>query len=177
MNDHDLMHQIAAGDRHAFTSFLEKHLDAIVDFARRYVQQQGEAEDIAQEAFLRVWQYANKYREVDGATPKSWLYRLCYNLCIDSLRRRSPGCDIEEHVIESDPYHGPEQTVLRDARLQQLEKALAKLNLRQYTALRLCVFEGLSNSEAAVSMNISIEALESLLARARRNLRQQLQSA
>ena len=174
-DDRQAMTRIAAGDRQAFASFLEHYLDTVVDFARRYVQQQSDAEDIAQETFLRVWKHADKYHEVEGATPRSWLYRLCYNLCMDALRRLRPGHDIEDHVIASDPYHGPEQTVLRDARLKQLQDAISTLNLRQYTALSLCVYEGLSNKEAASAMEISVDALESLLARARRNLRERLQ--
>ena len=152
------------------TGFLNRHLSAIVDFAGRYVGQKSDAEDIAQDTFLRVWHKASSWRS-EGASLRSWLYRIAYNLCIDNLRRRRYDMDIDEMELQIDS-HGPEETVSNQAQSRRLVIALAALPERQRTALTLCAYHGLSNKEAAVVMDINVEALESLLSR--RKLRKSL---
>ena len=174
-NDQDLMRRTAKGDKTAYSAFLIRHLDAVVNFAMRYVGQRTDAEDIAQEAFMRVWQKAKHWQQKPGVSPRSWLYRITYNLCIDALRRQRPNVSLDALTLSADPYSNPERRTLCDAQMAQLEMALSHLNIRQYTALSLCVFSGLNNKEAAAAMEITIEALESLLARARRALRKYLQ--
>ncbi len=173
-DDAVLMGKIAVGDKSAYTEFLERYLSAIVDFAWRYLGRRVDAEDIAQEAFIRVWSKAPSWR-AQGPSPRSWLYRITYHLCIDELRRRHRHGSLQDAGPLTDPSATPEDNLLRQARIGQVVEALRALPERQHTAIALCAYHGLSNKEAAATLNITVEALESLLSRGRRRLRQLLQ--
>lgn len=172
-DDAVLMARIATGDRAAFTEFLARHLSDVVQFALRYLGQRADAEDVAQEAFSRVWRKAPGWRD-RGTAPRAWLYRVTYHLCIDAIRRRRPVDSVEGLEIPAAVHHQPEMTFQRNADDRQLEQALAALPERQRSAIALCAYHGLSNQEAAAALEVSVEALESLLARGRRRLRQLL---
>ena len=172
-HDVALMERIASGDKAAFAEFLTRYLTAIVDFAQRYLAQRVDAEDVAQEAFIRVWRKAPGWR-AQQATPRSWLYRITYHLCIDALRRRYPHRSMPDNEDPVDPEPTPEENVLRRAHMERLDEALRALPERQRTAITLCAYRGLANKEAAAALDITVEALESLLARGRRQLRQLL---
>jgi len=173
-DDAVLMGKIAAGDKSAYTEFLKRYLSAIVDFAWRHVGRRVDAEDVAQEAFIRVWSKAPNWR-AQGPSPRSWLYRVTYHLCIDELRRRHRHGSLQDSGPLTDPGATPEDNLLRQARIGQVVEALGALPGRQRTAISLCAYHGLSNKEAAATLNITVEALESLLSRGRRRLRQLLQ--
>lgn len=170
--DSQLIVAVARGDKDAFTEIVARHLNAVINFALRYVGHRAEAEDVAQEAFIRIWKNAAKW-EPRGFSFRSWLYRITYNLCIDELRKRKPITDVEEEEL---PHHGdqPEDDLYRDEQQQKVTIALNELPERQRTAITLCVYQGMSNRDAAQVMEVSIEALESLLSRARRALRNKM---
>lgn len=170
-DDSQLLSGIANADRKAFQAFLSRHLRGVVRFAQRYIHQHHDAEDIAQEVFLRVWQKAGTWR-YQGYSVKSWLYRIAYNLCIDELRRKQPD-NLTMQMEEQQSSASSEELVERDMELTRLGMAIDSLPERQRSALILCAYEGLSNQDAAEVMGCSVEALESLLARARRKLREQ----
>lgn len=172
-DDTTLMARIASGDKVAFAEFLSRHLVAVVNFAGRYVQQTADAEDIAQEVFVRVWRKAPQWRDL-GLAPRSWVYRITYNICIDEFRQRRPEPSLASEYLV-DTAATPEELTLDRDRISHLESALNLLPERQRAAIYLCAYQGLTNREAAASMEISVEALESLLSRGRRRLRQQLQ--
>jgi len=178
IDDASLMGLIKTGDREAFNTFLSRHLSAVVQFARRYLPNQADAEDIAQETFFRVWKKSGSWQP-QGHSPRSWVYRIAYNLCIDEIRRRPA---VETHTDESDTDNNVgiesdslETTLEKDSHMSLLAHSLKDLPERQHTAISLCAFQGLSNKEAAIAMEISVEALESLLSRGRRQLRSRLQ--
>jgi RNA polymerase sigma-70 factor (ECF subfamily) len=176
-DDNALMASIAAGDRNAFNTFLSHHLSAVVQFARRYLSEQADAEDIAQETFFRVWRKAATWQS-QGHSPRSWLYRIAYNLCIDEIRRRPTIKLAIESATESEFSKASDNTVTnieRDSEIKRLAHSLKELPERQRTAISLCAIQGLTNKEASTVMEISIEALESLLSRGRRQLRSRLQ--
>ena len=170
--DSQLIAAVARGDKDAFTEIVSRHLNAVVLFALRYVGRRAEAEDVAQEAFIRIWKNAAKW-EPKGFSFRSWLYRITYNLCIDELRKRKPVSDVDEDNL---PYYGgqPDDDLYRDEQQKKVARALGDLPERQRTAITLSVYQGLSNRDAAQVMEISIEALESLLSRARRTLRKKM---
>ena len=172
-NDQDaqLIRRIAGRDNVAFQQLLKKYLADIVAFAMRYMKQHADAEDIAQETFLRVWDRADSWHEVEGASLRSWIYRIAYNLCMDQLRKKIDVTSIEDVDFASLHSDQPDGCYETDQRMQQLGQALAVLPVRQYTALSLHLDHGLSYEEAASSMQISLQAFESLLARARRTLK------
>lgn len=165
------MARIAQGDKLAFSRFLNRHLAAAVNFAMGYIKHPADAEDITQEAFTRVWTKASSWRDV-GASPKAWLYRITYHLCIDEIRRRRPTDSADELELVADSTSKPDAALLRKQDSAQLAAALDALPERQRTAIVLCALRGFSNKDAALTMDNSVEALESLLCRGRRRLRE-----
>ena len=125
-----------------------------------------DAEDIAQDTFFRVWKKAHAYRpgKVQFTT---WLHRIAHNLCIDQFRKRS---STESPKLDGDwVATTPDESQLD--RMKIVNRALNDLPERQRTALILCALQGMSNSQAAEVIGVSLKALESLLSRARNTLR------
>ncbi len=166
-----LMRRVGAGDGAAYRALVERHLAPIVAFARRILDDSGEAEDVAQETFLRLWSGAGAWRA--EARLSTWLHRIAYNLCVDRLRRRRelPTARLPERP---DPAEGPLAAHQRRQVAAAVDRALVALPERQRTALALVYYRELGNIEAAQVMAVSVEALESLLARGRRGLRKSL---
>lgn len=131
----------------------------------------GEAEDVCQDVFMRLWQQAPRW-QTGRALLATWLYRVMLNACHDRLRKRRPQVALDEQ-LRSDEAE-PERVHKLVERQRQLRQALEQLPPRQREALALCHDAELSQIEAAAAMEISETALESLLARARRGLRAQL---
>jgi RNA polymerase sigma-70 factor (ECF subfamily) len=175
--DQALMKRVAAGDARAFRELSETHLDSIVRFAYRITGRHAEAEDIAQDTFLRAWQRAQDYEP--KARLSTWLHTIAKNLAIDRLRKeRRRGAHVEvDAERDMAPASGrPSQLLLQKSRSLAVEQALAALPERQRVALVLSHEQGLSNPEIASVLQCSVEAVESLLSRARSALRKLLQS-
>lgn len=168
-SDEELVALAGNGDRQAYRVLVERHGRRVLAMARRMTGNLAEAEDVAQEAFLRVWQHAGDWRD-RGAKFTTWLYRVVVNLCLDR-RRRVPMAPLEEAGNPADERPNAEATVAADERARRVAEALAALPDRQRAALVLSYYEGMSNASAAAVLEISVEALESLLVRARRAIR------
>lgn len=171
-DDKQLMEPIAQGNQAAYTEFVKRYLDKIVGFATGHMGRKADAEDVAQEAFIRVWQKAASWRDM-SIPPHYWLYRITYNLCIDKLRKRKPDVSIEEFHYQVDT-HSPDSELGQSEKMRQVHDALQTLPERQRSAIIFCAYHGFSNRDAAQILETSVEALESLLARARRSLRKML---
>jgi RNA polymerase sigma-70 factor, ECF subfamily len=188
-SDDALMRRAGSGDKAAFALLVRRHLARATALAQRITGNRSDAEEIVQEAFLRCWQKAPEWRPAerpandraandrggDGATAQfgTWLYRVLVNLCLDRRRRPQPvGIEAAETVADS-AADGFDETA-RGETSRRVQAAMAQLPERQRAALALCYFEGLGNIEAAATLDISIGALESLLVRARRALRDAL---
>lgn len=170
-DDNELMVKIAKGDKQAFAELMHRHLPAVLNFNKQYLPQ--EAEDITQEAFLRLWNKAPDWVD-QGYSAKTWILRVSYNLCIDQLRKHEMQ-PLDEQVLNIvDHQKTDEQLLTEQADFKYKIQALAALPERQRSAITLCAYNGLNNTEAAKVLNISVDALESLLARGRRTLRQKL---
>ncbi len=160
---------IAAGDAHAFTHIVTTMSPVLLRFAKSLVGD-GEADEVVQETLIRLWQQAAGWQPTGRIS--TWLHRVAYRLCIDALRRRRPSVAIDD-VAETLPDGAP----LASVRLAQLDdvraiqRAVAELPARQRAAISLCHFQGLGQAEAAAIMGVGEHAYESLLARARRNLK------
>ena len=131
------------------------------------------AEDAAQETFLRLWKHAGRWRS-KGAKFETWLYRVAMNICLDRLRKRGREAPEEAAPEQVDQALRADAALMADERRAKVEEAIAELPKRQRMAITLCHYQELSNIEAAEIMEASVEAVESLLARARRSLRDKL---
>jgi RNA polymerase sigma-70 factor (ECF subfamily) len=167
--DEELMLASGRGDRAAFAQLVRRHLGRSNAIAVRVLGSAAEAEEVVQEAFLRVWQKAPSWRKDGGARVSTWLARVIVNLCIDR-RRRARSVPLEEVPEMPDPSPRADETLALEERRQRVAAALAELPDRQRAAVVLSYYEGLSNAEVAGALEISIGAVESLLVRARRSL-------
>jgi RNA polymerase sigma-70 factor (ECF subfamily) len=129
-----------------------------------------EADDVAQEAFLRIWNIAPKWRRGE-ARFDTWLHRVTLNLCYDRLRRHRETTVSDDLSEQADVAPLPDERIEVAHANERIATALAKLPARQREALVLQYYQELPNADAAALMGVSVDALESLLARARRNLR------
>ena len=171
--DADLLARIGMGEQAAFRTLMTHKLPRVHGLALRLLRDSALADDVAQEAFLRVWRHARAWQS-GTARFDTWLHRVVLNLCIDRLRRRREVA-VADPPEQVDPAPGADLAIERDAASRRVEQAIASLPPRQREALVLQVYQGLSNIDSAAALGISVEALESLLARARRALRQQLE--
>lgn len=166
------MRAIARGDAAAYRALSTRYLTRIVRYAARVLGDASEAEDVAQETFLRLWKHAERWQP--KAKPSTWLYRVAHNLCVDRLRARRPG---DAEALERQSVGDrPSQLLARKQLAAEVEAALQSLPERQRAAIVLSHYEGLSNPEAAAVLGVGVEAVESLLSRGRRALKQRLQS-
>ena len=171
--DAQLLARIGRGEPAAVREMVARKLPRLLSLAQRLLGQRGEAEDVAQEALVRVWKQAAHWR-TGQARFDTWLHRVALNLCYDRLRGRRDEQPADDLHQLTDPAPTPDDTLQATQRSAQVSIALAALPARQREALVLQYYQELSNLEAAQLMGISIEALESLLVRARRGLRAQL---
>jgi RNA polymerase sigma-70 factor, ECF subfamily len=166
----ELVRRTAKGDAVAFRTLADAHLGKIMNFAYRVLHDRTDAEDVAQETFLRLWKDAGRYEPRARVT--TWLHRIAHNLCIDRLRGRreqpSDALDEERSSVE------PGGLLDRKRVAIDVGKALSELPERQRAAITLVHYQGLSNIEAASVLEVGVDALESLLARGRRSLREKL---
>jgi RNA polymerase sigma-70 factor, ECF subfamily len=164
------MRRTAKGDASAFRSLADAHLVKIMNFAYRLLHDRTEAEDVAQETFLRLWKDAARYEPRARVT--TWLHRIAHNLCVDRLRKRreQPTDSFDEGRSSAEPG------LLLDRKRVALDvtNALAQLPERQRAAITLVHYQELTNIEAAEVLDVGVDALESLLARGRRSLREKL---
>jgi len=170
--DADLVARVGRGDRAAAAALMARHLPRMLALARRMLSDPVEADDAVQDAFMMLWTHAARW-EPGRAKFGTWLYRVTMNKCYDRLRRR-PTAPLEAAAHVADPAPAPDAALQNTAISAQIEAALAELPERQRTAIQLCHYQGCGNIEAAEIMEISVEALESLLARGRRTLRGRL---
>lgn len=166
--DAELMRRVAAGDAGASRVLVDRELGPLVALAYRILGNRAESEDVAQESFLRLWRMARRWQP--RAKVRTWLTRVAYNLSIDRLRVRKPTDPIDEAALAA-PGGGPSSALQRDQVAHIVEAAIARLPERQRAAIALVHYQELSNIEAAETLGVSIDALESLLARGRRSLR------
>lgn len=131
------------------------------------------AEDASQETFLRLWRHAARWKP-QGAKFESWLYRVAMNICLDQLRKKKREAPEEAAPERADSADRQDQTLFARERRFAIDEALAGLPERQRLAITLCHYQELSNIEAAEIMKVSVDAMESLLARGRRALKQKL---
>ena len=170
-SDEALMAKVARGDQSAYRELSRRHLPAMLGLARRILGNAADAEDVAQEALLRVWTHAPRWQPL--AAFRTWLTRVVVNLCLDRKRRR-PWVALEAAGEIIDPTPGETEKAEQSEREQLLAAAIAELPARQRTAIVLTYSEGMSNAQAADILDTSVSAIETLLIRGKQNLRARL---
>jgi RNA polymerase sigma-70 factor (ECF subfamily) len=170
-SDEDLMLRIATGDEPAFRVLAGRYAPRALRLARRVMASSADAEEIVQEALLRVWINAPRWRPV--ASFRTWFYRVVINLCLNR-KRRAPFLPIEDAKDPIDPNPDAEARMERREIDRALAAAVADLPERQRAAIALTYHEGCSNAETAAALGTSVSAVETLLVRAKRTLRQRL---
>lgn len=162
------MARIQTGDHVAFERLVERHLRPIHAYALRLARSRSDADDLAQETFLKVWQRAGTWRP-DAVRVTTWLHRITHNAFVDTWRRREPVEPLDDEAdfaIDDTGMGGATDP------LAALNKAIDTLPLNQRTAVALALVNGFTTDETAHIMGMTPHAVESLLARARRTLRQ-----
>lgn len=170
-SDEALMGRIARGDEQAFRALSRRHVPAMVALARRILGNGADAEDVAQEAMLRVWRHAPRWQPL--AQFRTWLTRVVVNLCLDR-KRRAPWVALEAagEIVDTSANAGEKAEA--DERERLLKAAIERLPARQRTAIVLTYTEGMSNAQAAEMLGTSVSAVETLLIRGKQNLRRAL---
>ena len=182
----DLMRRVTAGDKHAFEALVYRHQRPVLNFIFRFLGDRAEAEDLTQEVFLRVWKSAETYKP--DAKFTTWLYRIAINLCINkqrALRIRRWFSVSRPHELKQNsgdtffPAEGAETTtaenhLINSEQSRQLLNALNELPTSQRLAIVLKIYDEMSYQEISQIMDCSISAVDSLLIRAKKNLRKKL---
>ena len=170
-SDESLMARVARGDKPAYRTLTRRHLPAMLGLARRILGNAADAEDVAQEAMLRVWTHAPRWQPL--AAFRTWLTRVVVNLCLDR-KRRAAWVALEAAGELVDPAPHADQAAEHDERERLVAAAIAELPARQRTAIVLTYSEGMSNAQVAEVLDTTVSAVETLLIRGKQNLRKQL---
>ncbi len=165
--DGELMSRVSAGDEGAYRELSTKYLERVLNYSYRIVGTSADAEEVTQEAFFRLWKDADRWKP--NAKVSTWLFRVAHNLCIDRIRRQKH-IGGEEVELGTDSVR-PSRVLARRVVADAVKEAVETLPQRQREALILAHYEGLGNPEVASVLGVSVEAVESLLSRARRSLR------
>lgn len=167
ISDEDLMLAVASGDLHAFEQIVRRHQARACRIACRFMGDQAEAEDMAQEAFIRVLNAAPGYQPTAQFT--TYLYQIVSRLCLDHMRRKRPTVG-EELPDQHDPSPFQIDGMIEQERNRAIRQALDALPQEQRMAMVLRCYEGLGYREIAAAMKRTEKAVDRLLARARSRL-------
>ena len=178
--DADILVALAQGTQNeksqALATLMNRHLGSIKSLAWHMMGDEMTAEDIAQETFLKAWNQAERW-EPGRAKFSTWLHRVAKNACLDRLRKKREIYSDTVPELKDESLNAAQIMMSEETEQTQKEyvtMALQKLPERQLAAITLCHYENKSQNEAADILEIGVRAYESLLARARRNLRDEL---
>jgi len=171
-DDRELVQQACAGDLAAFEELVRRHQRGLFSYLYRMTGNSSDAEELAQQALVKAWQSLRGFR--GGSSFKTWLYRIGINLALNFRARTKP----TEELVESMPAEeNPAEEFRQRQRDVAVQAALAGLPRDQRTALVLSVYEEMSYREIGAAMGKSVRAVDSLLFRAKQNLRRLLAPA
>lgn len=172
-SDEALVARAGRGDRSAAAVLIARHSGRVHALCRRILLDRAAAEDAAQETFLKLWENAGRWERRE-ARLDTWLYRVASNACFDRLRRRRR--DAPESAADEIADERPSalDRLAADDRARAVKRALDALPERQRIAMTLCCYQEMTNIEAAAAMATSVDAVEGLLSRARKALREAL---
>jgi RNA polymerase sigma-70 factor (ECF subfamily) len=179
--DNELIREFKAGDTRAFEAIVVRYQKPIVNFIYRMIGDFQEAEDIAQEVFIKIYRFAHTYE--GRSTFASWLFGIASNLCYDSLRTRShwdrvfPDAEetaVREQILGESKAPSPEELAENSEIARFIESAVGQLPIQQRQALVLREYYGLSYKEIADAANCSVAAVKSRIHKAKQRLGRKL---
>jgi len=170
-SDEQLMLDVADGDMSAFAQLVQRHHRSALNIAYRFLSDAGRAEDIVQDAFLKILSAAERYRPT--ARFRTYLYNVIWHLCVDSYRKKRPQ-RLGETPLKADAAENPETVAMTEERAVLVRQAIQELPTRQRMALVLKHYENMSYDGIAEALGCSEGAVDSLLVRARRALQEKL---
>ena len=169
------MISVQDGSHQAFTILVRRHSSRFYAAAYRMCSDMMMAEDIVQEAFLKLWNKPQSWDADRKVKFTTWFYKVVTNLALDKLRQRKKTTDPTVLDFIEDPQDLPDEEAQNKQQQETLEDAIQDIPERQKAALNLCFYEGLSNKEAAEILGVQVKALESLLMRAKAGLRERFE--
>ena len=171
VSDETLLVLYANGDPQASRLLTARLAPRVLGYAMRLLSDRAEAEDVTQEAMLRLWRVAPSWRTGE-AKVSTWAYRVATNLCTDLRRARSrrPSVNFDEAPEVADGSRGVVAVMIEADRMAALQVALDQLPERQRQAVVLRHIEGMTNPEIAEILEVGVAAVESLTARGKRAL-------
>jgi RNA polymerase sigma-70 factor (ECF subfamily) len=176
MTDEDLVDLVCKGETRRFEELVHRHQDAVYSMALRYARSEGDAEDIAQEAFLRAFRSLDSFRH--EAKFSTWLFRITYNLCVDWVRRNTRR-HASERVLEEgeeivDRRFDVETGVIEDMQRIEIRSEVSSLAERYRTVIMMYYYDGSSYEEIGKMLGVPPKTVETRLYRARRLMRKGL---
>jgi RNA polymerase sigma-70 factor (ECF subfamily) len=170
-DDREFVARARSGDMAAFEELVRRHQQGLFSYLYRMCRNTSDAEEMAQVAMVKAWEKLGSFR---GASSfKTWLYRIGTNLCFNLRTRRKPTEELLETMAAPDAAR-PEQVFERKVREEVVQQALARLPPDQRAALVLSIYQDMSYREIAETMGKSVRAIDSLLFRAKTNVRKAL---
>jgi RNA polymerase sigma-70 factor (ECF subfamily) len=174
-DDYELLALVQDGSHDAFAVLVRRHSERFYRLAYRYVQNRETAEDIVQDAFLKLWEDPGRWQPDRSSKFTTWFYRIVVNLCLDWQKKKRP-LALDEDMPLADERDTPDTTMIRTQEQKILEQEIAVLPERQRLAVNLCFAEGLSNQEAAEVIGVGLKALQSLIMRAKTTLKERMEA-
>ncbi|MBN1976753.1 MAG: sigma-70 family RNA polymerase sigma factor [Anaerolineae bacterium] len=160
------------GDADAFGRLVVRYQQAVFNIAYRMTGNRQEAEDVAQEAFIKSYQALDRFDPTRPFAP--WLYRITTNTALNWIKRRRPEADMDEETTRSETTPDIEAQTIAVEMSDRLRAAIAKLAPNYRAVIELCHFQGLSYKEMSEALNVPLSDVKSWLFRARRRLREVL---
>jgi RNA polymerase sigma-70 factor, ECF subfamily len=179
-NDIEIIKAVLQGDTNSFKKLVDRYQAIVFHIALGFVHDQDEAEDITQEVFIRAWQSLSKFR--GDSSFSTWLHKIAINACLNQIRKKNglpvlnriSSFFISETTEIPPDTENPEEILIREEHSIWLQKALDSLPEKQRIAIVLSKYDDLSQKEIAGIMNLTEGAVEALLQRAKKNLREKL---
>jgi RNA polymerase sigma-70 factor, ECF subfamily len=177
MTDHDLIDQIKIGNHAAFNELLKQHRKQVIHICYKFVLNQQDAEDIAQEVFMEVYQSIKSFRGESKLS--TWIYRIAVTKCLDDIKKRNRKkrlaafgkiLGLEEVILWLVGGEMPDKALLENEKMGEIMQALNTLPDNQRVAFTLSKMDGYSNAEIAAIMETTLLAVEALVKRAKKQV-------
>lgn len=174
--EHDLIKAIAAGNQESFERLVTRYQNPLCNFIYRHLGDRGRAEDLTQQVFLQVYRSASRFNSSESVS--SWIFKIAFNLAFNE-NRRIRRMRLVETPLDNEREYGDGASAAAVDKLemeQQVMRLLKQLPDRQRATLLLRVNEGLSYREIGEALDLSIQSVESLIFRARQQLRRSMRN-